>query len=258
MKYYAILPKEYVDTNYEKLVEVMPTDINVDSDSKLILEHDGVEITGQKKNLIPIIADSIDDDGYNITKGIYSVQPIKTEQDIWVDRVRINTQVEQDDQVTVSFNVDDIQAYTQLQFDSHLSGGYILQNNNVKTLFGNQSIYGNGNIDLYVYTLQLTASFNGGSGTIQMDYLSSDNNKNVTVDSITKFTTLTKAVEGSIISCICSMHVVDHENVIGNNIRYESGVWYVYYNDTKFQYSYQGNLSNATLTSCKQLQKRTI
>lgn len=41
--------KEYVDTADENLTKVMPTDINVDSNGKLILEHDGVEITGQKK-----------------------------------------------------------------------------------------------------------------------------------------------------------------------------------------------------------------
>ena len=41
--------KEYVDTADENLSKVMPTDINVDSNGKLILEHDGVEITGQKK-----------------------------------------------------------------------------------------------------------------------------------------------------------------------------------------------------------------
>lgn len=35
----------------ENLSAVMPTDINVDSDYNLILEHDGTEITGQKKKL---------------------------------------------------------------------------------------------------------------------------------------------------------------------------------------------------------------
>ena len=35
--------------NIENLSAVMPTDINVDSDYNLILEHDGKEITGQKK-----------------------------------------------------------------------------------------------------------------------------------------------------------------------------------------------------------------
>ena len=44
--------KEYVDKADENLTKVMPTDINVDSEHKLILEHDGTEITGQKKQVV--------------------------------------------------------------------------------------------------------------------------------------------------------------------------------------------------------------
>lgn len=40
--------KEYVDN----CVQNMPTDINVDSDHKLILEHNGTEIPGQKKQVV--------------------------------------------------------------------------------------------------------------------------------------------------------------------------------------------------------------
>ena len=39
-------------TALENLTKVMPTDINVDSDGNLILEHDGTEITGQKKQVV--------------------------------------------------------------------------------------------------------------------------------------------------------------------------------------------------------------
>ncbi len=197
----------------EDMNKVIPTDINVDSDSKLILEHDGVEITGQKKNLIPIIADSIDDDGYNITKGIYSAQPIKTEQDIWVDRVRIYSNVEQDDQVTVSFNVDDIQTYTQLQFDSHSSGGYILQNNNVKTFFGNQSIYGYGNIDLYRHRLKITPQ---GQGSLTGEIYSSSNiNVSSNSGATQKLVTLLKCTSGYYGTFIGSLN--DHGRLLYQN-----------------------------------------
>lgn len=47
--------KEYVDTVDDNLTKVMPTDINVDSNGCLILEHDGQEITGQKKLVTPLI-----------------------------------------------------------------------------------------------------------------------------------------------------------------------------------------------------------
>lgn len=134
----------------------------------------------------------------------------------------------------------------------------LVTSDKLKTLFGNQSMYGSGNIDLYVYTLKLSVSFGGGMGYIYIDYQTSDNNNNVEVNSVTKFTTLTKATEGSIISCICSKGTGDGVTVIGNNIRYENGVWYVYCNDSKYQYSYQGQVSNATITNCSQLKKRTI
>lgn len=139
--------------------------------------------------------------------------------------------------------------------------GIVVKDINLKTIFGNQSIYtedGTGNIDLYVYTLKLSASFGGGMGYIYIDYQTSDNNNNVEVNSVTKFTTLTKATEGSIISCICSKETGDGVTVIGNNIRYENGVWYVYRNDTKYSSSYQGQVSNATITNCSQLKKRTV
>lgn len=43
-----IANKEYVDS----CVQNMPTDINVDNDHKLILEHNGAEISGQKKQVV--------------------------------------------------------------------------------------------------------------------------------------------------------------------------------------------------------------
>ena len=56
--------KKYVDTADENLTKVMPTDINVDSNGNLILEHDGVEITGQKKLITPLIRKN-----YNVNVG---------------------------------------------------------------------------------------------------------------------------------------------------------------------------------------------
>ena len=56
--------KEYVDKADENLTKVMPTDINVDSNGNLILEHDGVEITGQKKLITPLIRKN-----YNVNVG---------------------------------------------------------------------------------------------------------------------------------------------------------------------------------------------
>lgn len=40
-----------MQNNITEIEKVMPTDINVDSNGNLILEHDGIEITGQKKQV---------------------------------------------------------------------------------------------------------------------------------------------------------------------------------------------------------------
>lgn len=40
-----------IQNNITEIEKVMPTDINVDSNGNLILEHDGIEITGQKKQV---------------------------------------------------------------------------------------------------------------------------------------------------------------------------------------------------------------
>lgn len=67
--------KEYVDN----CVQNMPTDINVDSDHKLILEHNGTEISGQKKQVLipPFIYQDVDgtfgsDETFRFKQGIYT------------------------------------------------------------------------------------------------------------------------------------------------------------------------------------------
>lgn len=47
-----IVNKQYADDGDENLAKVMPTDINVDSEHNLILEHDGTELAGQKKQVV--------------------------------------------------------------------------------------------------------------------------------------------------------------------------------------------------------------
>lgn len=42
---------ERIEQGMDEIDKVMPTDINTDSDGNLILEHDGIEITGQKKQV---------------------------------------------------------------------------------------------------------------------------------------------------------------------------------------------------------------
>ena len=82
----------------------------------------------------------------------------------------------------------------ETEFSVHLPLSYaeeeILTDKSVKTLFGNQSIYGSGNIDLYNHFLSITTT-----GTVWYGVLTSSNNLDATGVG-TKLTTLFKAVSG--------------------------------------------------------------
>ena len=226
-----------VKTTQENMNNVMPTDINVDTNKHLILEHNGVEITGQKKRIIPVIANS-----YDSASNTYEVNSIRLTGSLTISDYIYSYfyDIELDDGSGIYFQSRALEETVNVYLDTTKNANILTDQN------------------LYVYTLKLSASFGVGMGYIYIDYQTSDNNNNVEVNSVTKFTTLTKATEGSIISCICSKESGDGATVIGNNIRYEHGTWYVYRNDNKYSYSYQGLVSNATITACSQLKKRTI
>lgn len=61
----------------------------------------------------------------------------------------------------------------------------ILTNRNVKTLFGNQSIVGSGNIDLYRHVIRFTGY--GDSTVVEHAYMTLISSKDVKIDSLTKF-----------------------------------------------------------------------
>lgn len=64
---------------------------------------------------------------------------------------------------------------------------HLLSDKNVKTLFGNKSIYGRGNIDLYKHDIKVAFSAQDISGAVHMNVYSS---KNTVVDSLTDLKTL--------------------------------------------------------------------
>ena len=91
----------------------------------------------------------------------------------------------------ITYNeVDDEYIMESNNFAIHFHGDSkdieALTNKNVKTLFGNQSIYGSGNIDLYRHQLQ----FKDGSTLYFAEIISSSN---LNIDSLQDLTTLTKA-----------------------------------------------------------------
>ena len=88
-------------------------------------------------------------------------------------------------QEAVSVNYDHIQLYSNGSVKQYLHEG------NVKTLFGNQSIYGSGNIDLYRHIITLSFNNSTFSGLVRIEHISSNNLK---VDSLTDLYTLMKNI----------------------------------------------------------------
>lgn len=72
---------------------------------------------------------------------------------------------------------------------------YYLREGNVKTLFGSQSIYGTGNIDLYRHTVWFTAV--SGSATLVDCVLTVISSSNVAIDSLTDLFSVVKPMVSS-------------------------------------------------------------
>lgn len=111
-------------------------------------------------------------------------------------------------QYELSFTHFDGQAITAtatLKMDGDCN---ILTNINVKTLFGNQSIYGSGNIDLYVHYLSFTINSKIYYGVVY-------SSNNLVVDSVQDLTTIMKS-DGQILA------LGESDNAL---IAYVGGIW---------------------------------
>lgn len=89
--------------------------------------------------------------------------------------------------------VGSTKTYSDINFENGSEAGgdiYVLTRGNTKTLFGNKSLYGTGNIDLYKHHINITGTnetYNFKSGEIYIDFISSNN---LNVDSLTDLKTL--------------------------------------------------------------------
>lgn len=114
-----------------------------------------------------------------------------------------------------------------------------LSEDNVRTLFGNQSIVGTGNIDLYRHELNFRG--NNNASTITLTYYSSNK---LPVDSAQDLTTITKAVNKTFIACT-GFNDQDQTLLGGNGICFENNVWkfgYCYYDQGAAQFNGLFNL----------------
>lgn len=105
----------------------------------------------------------------------------------------------------------------------------VLTEDNVKTLFGDKSIVGTGNIDLYMHYIAV----NSGSNQWYFQFISSNNLK---VDSLQDLTALIKPTSNSNLYIPC----VDKNSYAPALLTYFNNVWTV---------DYQGGSSNITTVS---------
>lgn len=119
----------------------------------------------------------------------------------------------------LSFNYtlpDDTETYTAyLNLDKTSN---ILTNKNVKTLFGNQTLYGTGNIDLYVHYLQIIADSKFYNGVM---FSSSNTAATGTGQGLT---TLFKATPDTSLDCII-LSDIDH-NTVGL-LKWSGDIWQI-------------------------------
>lgn len=148
----------------EEMNKVMPTDINVDSNNKLILEHDGVEITGQKKLLSYRFTYNSNTNMTNINSNFNILGFLQINNGFIKGKGGASIDLSEPYNIYLN-SVDDQETY--ISFSMHNGDGEIngLTDKNVKTLFGNQSIYGSGNIDLYKHYLTISCKLATGTST---------------------------------------------------------------------------------------------
>ena len=185
----------------------MPNGINVDSDKYLILEHDGVEITGQKKLIKYPFTYNSSTNTFGIDTNLY-VDGIIKSNEVMISKSIFD--IYNNSQITfyennigskyisilpnfdigeIQFVYESIEDHTIVKLGTNESAN-ILTSANTKTVFGNQSIYGSGNIDLYRHQLKVR---NSSGSVIYFVIISSSNLK---VDSLQDLTSVTKATTG--------------------------------------------------------------
>ena len=139
---------------------------------------------------------------------------------------------ENSEDITISPLFSNTETITQLSFIYNLPDGTesytaylnldktsnILTNKNVKTLFGNQTLYGTGNIDLYVHYLQIIADSKFYNGVM---FSSSNTAATGTGQGLT---TLFKATPDTPLDCII-LSDIDH-NTVGL-LKWSGDIWQI-------------------------------
>lgn len=231
---------ERIEQGMGTIEKVIPTDINVDSNGNLILEHDGQEITGQKKQvLIPKWA-------LNKNKFFTSGNTIYI-SDFYTDYVQIYGETPEDLYINIDYNgisfllgngkqftINYNKTKNALEFTDTVNktvylipktdNDTILTDHNVKTING-ENICGQGDITissggkLYRHQLTLHAT-DGEYTTCFLDIYSSNNLK---VDSLQDLTTLLKPNANTIYTGISTV-TTGMPNLY---LKYKNNIWQI-------------------------------
>lgn len=236
-------------TYIDNVNKVVPTDIDMDSNCKLVLKHDGQELTGQVKNVSGIIVvpyygiDVQNTDIQNASKDVEAKKIIDKIKPFNYDDGNINYPLYIYDnsngyawygcvycinkQYTIelfTLNAPDVINTSTLLYDenndtlqTNVTGSFnldsMLTSSSLKTIFGNQSLVGTGNIDLYRH--HITA--NVQDLNIDFVYYSSNSLK---IDSLQDLTKVTKGVVPGIVGYKDTQYYPLF-------LKYISNVWYV-------------------------------
>ena len=214
-------------TDIDSVNKVVPTDIDMDANGKLVLKHDGQELTGQVKNVSGVIVVpwyEYDVQNTNIQNASKDVEAKKLIDKIkalnydngtnypiyiydntngwsWYGNVYcINKEytielfhIDAPDNISTSnllYNENDDTLKTEENDTFRLRA--FLNDTSLKTIFGNQSLVGSGNIDLYRHELTVICTLT----TYRGEYYSSNN---LVIDSVQDLTKVTKAINGTTI-----------------------------------------------------------
>lgn len=129
-----------------------------------------------------LYVDGITDFGDEVNLSVLNIKQVLDDDDF--DWVKISYNKDSD-RLAFDFTGRGLTYY----LEPNLSDGNIVSSDNVKTLFGNQSLIGKGNIDLYRHQLKVKV---GGNAV----YFVITSSSNLKVASLQDLTTVTKATNG--------------------------------------------------------------
>lgn len=210
-------------TDIDSVNKVVPTDIDMDANGKLVLKHDGQELTGQVKNVSGFSFISVNFPLYDIdyteaSTRLETKDLIKLIMSLNYDNNNCyplliyvkpdgyfyygNVYKNDPNIVMLLFNIDPTdynirlcELYYEFDSDRIITNDFdttdltmLLQSNSLKTIFENQSLVGKGNINLYRHNIVLNDSAN----ILKKCHIEIISSSSLKCDSLTDLQTLLK------------------------------------------------------------------